>query len=112
MAEVVFEGVEAPFLYIYNQAVLSLFASGRTTGLVVDSGEGVTHAVPVYEGFALPHGIIRIHISGSDLTDYMQRLLLEKGFHFTTSNIRQTVTDIKERFCTAAHDFDTDYKNA
>lgn len=112
MAQVIFEEFEAPNLYMYTQAVLSLFAAGKTTGLVVDSGEGVTHAVPVYEGFALPHGILKVNISGRDLTDYMHKILMEKGFHFATTNIRGVVNDIKEKFCTVAYDFDTELKNA
>ena len=57
LVELMFEEFKVPKLYIGNQAVLSLFATGLTTGTVVDSGEGITHAVPIYEGFAIPHAI-------------------------------------------------------
>lgn len=57
LVEMMFETFKCPKLYIGNQAVLSLFATGLTTGTVVDSGEGITHAVPIYEGFAIPHAI-------------------------------------------------------
>jgi len=52
-----FETFEVPNFYISIQAVLSLYASGRTTGIVVDSGDGVTHTVPIYDGYSLPHAI-------------------------------------------------------
>jgi actin beta/gamma 1 len=63
-----FENFNVPQFYVSIQAILSLYASGRTTGCVVDSGDGVTHTVPVYEGYALPHAVIRSDLAGRDLT--------------------------------------------
>src|SRR5438046_9730988 len=75
MTQIVFETFNAPAFYVSITAVLSLYASGRTTGLVVDVGGGVTHVVPVYEGFALPHAISRSDMAGQDLTAYLMNIL-------------------------------------
>lgn len=63
-AEIFFETFNVPAMYIAVQSVLGLYASGRTSGVVLDSGDGVTQCVPVYEGFVLPHAITRIDLAG------------------------------------------------
>ncbi|KAJ1432237.1 actin-related protein 87C [Ochromonadaceae sp. CCMP2298] len=101
-AEIFFEALNAPALFCSIQAILSLYASGRTTGVVMDSGDGVTHVVPVYEGFALPHAVKRIDVAGRSITNYLQILLRRSGRAFTTSSELEIVRQIKEKCCVVA----------
>ncbi|MES1902016.1 MAG: Actin, cytoplasmic 2 [Paramarteilia canceri] len=118
MTEIMFDTHQVGFFYISIQAVLSLYASGRTTGIVMDSGDGVSHIVPIYEGYSLPHAVQRMDLAGRDLTMFMAKLLTEDGYSFSTSAEMEIVRDIKEKLCFVALDYgnsleaiDTERKN-
>ena len=124
-AEIFFETFNVPALFVSLQAVLSLYATGRTTGVVLDAGDGVTHAVPIYEvhkikssqspgcglqitssklilyfqGFAMPHSIMRVDVAGRDVTRYLKLLLRKEGVNFRTTAEFEIVRTIKERAC-------------
>eukprot|EP00009_Paramoeba_aestuarina_P003775 CAMPEP_0201515058 /NCGR_PEP_ID=MMETSP0161_2-20130828/6724_1 /ASSEMBLY_ACC=CAM_ASM_000251 /TAXON_ID=180227 /ORGANISM="Neoparamoeba aestuarina, Strain SoJaBio B1-5/56/2" /LENGTH=379 /DNA_ID=CAMNT_0047911773 /DNA_START=60 /DNA_END=1196 /DNA_ORIENTATION=+ len=105
MCELMFETFHVPSMYVAISAVLALYATGRTTGLVIDSGSGVTHTVPIYEGHIVEHATHRSDVcSGQDMTNYLLKLLEARGYSFTTMAERCIVEDIKEKLCYVALD--------
>jgi len=101
MTSLMFETFQVQGLYVSIQAVLSLYSNGRTTGCVIDSGDGVTHTVPVYEGYSVPHAVQKNLIAGRAITDHMTNLLQAEGI--TTqggqSAWKQIVKKMKEELC-------------
>jgi actin len=112
MIQLQFETFNVPSFYVGIQAVLSLYSSGRTTGIVFDAGDGVSHTVPIYEGYSLPHAIMRLNLAGRDLTAWLQKILNERGYTFTTSAEREIVRDIKEKLTYVAYDYEAELQKA
>jgi actin, other eukaryote len=109
MAQILFETFNAPAFYVSIQAVLALYASGRTTGIVLDCGHSATQIVPVHEGLSLPGAIGRLEVSGKDITDHLMNMLRERGY---TTAQPECVRDIKERLCYVALDFEQEIQTA
>ncbi|KAJ3010094.1 UNVERIFIED_CONTAM: Arp2/3 complex subunit, actin nucleation center [Siphonaria sp. JEL0065] len=112
MCEAMFEHYGFNGVYVAIQAVLTLYAQGLQTGVVVDSGDGVTHIVPVYEGFALPHLIRRLDVAGRDITRYLIKLLLLRGYAFNRTADFETVRQLKEKLCYVGYDLALEQKLA
>lgn len=116
ITQIMFEIFNIPGMYIAIQAVMSLYSAGKTTGVVLDSGDGVTHFVPIYEGYAFPHAILRENMAGRDLTDFLYKLLLERGsergIQLSSTNTVEIVRDIKEKLCYVSLDYENEMKES
>lgn len=99
IAEVMFEKIKVKSLAIFNTAALSLFSTGRTRGLVVESGEGITQAVPVFEGYAIPHAIFKMKVAGQDITQRIKTLMAKE---LGEAQSYRTMEAMKEKVCFVA----------
>jgi actin-related protein len=112
MVKIMFETFKVPALYVATAPALSLYERGRSSGIVLDFGYGFGQIVPIYEGQVLSNAISRVNLTGSDLTNYLMKLLMERGYSFTTLVEREIVRDIKEKLCYVAEDFDPEMQKA
>jgi actin len=108
MIQLMFETFNVSLFDVGIQAVLSLYSSGRTTGIVFDAGDGVSHTVPIYDGYSLPHAIMRLNLTGRDLTTWLQKILNERGHRFVTSAELEIIRDIKEKLAYVVIDYEAE----
>ncbi|KAI2409217.1 Arp2/3 complex subunit, actin nucleation center [Ophidiomyces ophidiicola] len=110
MCEVMLEGYNFGGVYVAIQAVLALYAQGLSSGVVVDSGDGVTHIVPVYESTVLNHLTRRLDVAGRDVTRNLIALLLRRGYALNRTADFETVRQIKEKLCYVSYDLELDQR--
>ncbi|KAJ4461008.1 putative Actin; muscle-type [Paratrimastix pyriformis] len=108
MAQIMFETFNVPSICIQIQAALALYASGHTSGMVVDAGKEIIRIVPVNEGHCVANAIQTVGLGGEDLTNYLMRILSERGYTFVSETDRANVNEIKEKMCFVSEDFAAD----
>jgi len=108
LVELALEKLQAAGVSLQVQGVLSLYSYGNITGTVCEIGDGVTHTIPIFDGFCLPHAVNRVDIGGRDLTSYMQKLMMEEGVSLTSSAEFEIVRDLKEKYCKVSQSFASD----
>uniref|UniRef100_A0A1A9X5A3 Actin, cytoplasmic n=1 Tax=Glossina brevipalpis TaxID=37001 RepID=A0A1A9X5A3_9MUSC len=112
MTQIMFELFNVPAMYVTVQAILSLFSTGNLTGLALDSGEGITNIVPVYEGYALNYAINKLNLAGKDLNEYLMRLINQRGYSLSSTTEKELVRDMKETMCYVSQDFQKELDTA
>ncbi|XP_065616856.1 actin-related protein 2 [Quercus suber] len=110
MVETMFEKYNFAGVFIQIQAVLTLYAQGLLTGLVIDSGDGVTHVVPVVDGYSFPHLTKRMNVAGRHITSYLVDLLSRRGYAMNRTADFESVREIKEKLCYISYDYKREYQ--
>jgi len=116
-AEIMFETFNVPGLYIAVQAVLALAASWTSknvkertlTGTVIDSGDGVTHVIPVAEGYVIGSSIKHIPLAGRDITSFVQQLMRERNEPIPPSDSLEVAKRVKETYSYVCPDIVKEY---
>lgn len=104
--QIFFETFDIQGLYIGIQSMFNFLSFGKFNGINIDSGEDVTHFVPIVDGIPYYYGTLRVDIGGKNLTEYMVRLVNEAGYFISTSQKKEMIKDLKEKICVVAYDFE------
>ena len=110
MAEILFEKIGIGYFNIEPQAKMTLYCEGEETGVVLDSGDGVTHVIPIAHNYLLHHQIKRLDIAGRHITNYLTKLLQINGYAFNSTADFETVRELKEKYCFVSCDIKSDRK--
>lgn len=108
MGEILFEKIGIGYFNIEPQAKMTLYCEGAETGVVLDSGDGVTHVIPIAHNFLLHHQIKRLDIAGRNITNYFIRLLQIKGYSFNSTADFEMARELKEKYCFVSCDIESD----
>jgi centractin len=99
IASILFDTLSVPALFFGSQPLLSLYASGNQSGVILETGDGISQCCVVYEGFSLPHSEVRCDFGGANITDFLQTKLRKNGYNFSTTAEYEIVKKIKENMC-------------
>ena len=110
MAEILFEKIGIGYFNIEPQAKMTLYSEAEETGVILDSGDGVTHVIPIAHNYLLHHQILRLDIAGRHITNYLTKLLQIKGYAFNSTADFETVRELKEKYCFVSCDIASDRK--
>jgi actin-related protein len=107
MIEIMFETFKVKSFQVCNTAALSMYSTGKVSGLVVESGEALTYTVPVFEGYALPHAMIKLELAGGDITQEVMNNLIKAGVKRDALH-KENIRDLKEQMVSVSQNFSYD----
>jgi actin-related protein 2 len=110
MGEILFEKLNVGYFNIEPQAKLTLYCEGLQDGIILDSGDGVSHCIPIFYDCILHHNIKRLDIAGRHITEYLIKLLQVKGYAFNSTADFEVVREMKEKYCFVSCDIESDRK--
>ncbi len=99
IAEILFDTYDTPNIFFGTQGVLSLYSFGRTDGVVLESGEGVTQVVPVFNGYKLDYSVEKMNFGGIDVSQNLKLFLKKNGISLFSSSENCILEEMKESIC-------------
>eukprot|EP00347_Sterkiella_histriomuscorum_P020200 403338712 len=112
LTQLMFETFNVPCLYVSVQAVLSLYSSGRTSGLVLDTGDTISFTVPIHEGYAISHATQKVSLGGRDITKYLSEFVAQQNLNLNMASDVDTLRDIKEKLCYVVSNYEESSQEA